>query len=109
MHYRDGSTAKLGDHVRGKPYNYPTEVQGVVVGLKGGENCNLVVAFVAAPLEEARASRIDEMTGFSERISGWANENGVEHSTLNACSVFYDYGTVGEFDLVRGSSTLPAA
>jgi hypothetical protein len=45
-HYADGTEAQLGDNVKGKPYNTPHEVTGVVVGLvQGSESCNLRVAF----------------------------------------------------------------
>lgn len=45
-HYIDGTEAKVGDIVRGKPYNTPHEVQGVVVGITPGtDTCNMRVAF----------------------------------------------------------------
>ena len=45
-HYKDGSPAKVGDMVRGKPYNTPHEVTGVVTLVTPGqESCNLKVAF----------------------------------------------------------------
>jgi hypothetical protein len=45
-HYADGTEVNLGDHVKGKPYNTPHEVTGVVVGLvRDSESCNLRVAF----------------------------------------------------------------
>jgi hypothetical protein len=51
-HYADGTEAKLGDHVRGKPYNTPHEVTGVVVGVvPDSESCNVRVAF-ARPLKD---------------------------------------------------------
>lgn len=36
MHYKNGTEAELGDIARGKGYNLPYEVQGVVVGLSLG-------------------------------------------------------------------------
>lgn len=36
MHYKDGTEAKLLDIIRGRPYNTPHEVIGVVVGLTPG-------------------------------------------------------------------------
>ena len=33
MHYKDGTEAELWDVVRGKGYNLPYEIQGIVVGL----------------------------------------------------------------------------
>ena len=45
-HYKDGTEAKVGDVVKGKPYNTPCEVVGTVVQITpGSESCNLVVAF----------------------------------------------------------------
>lgn len=45
-HYSDGTIANLGDLVKGKPYNTPYEVTGVVVGIvPNSESCNLRVAF----------------------------------------------------------------
>lgn len=45
-HYKDGTEAKVGDIIKGKPYNTPHEVVGVVVRVTpDSESCNLVVAF----------------------------------------------------------------
>lgn len=45
-HYKDGTAAKVGDVIKGKPYNTPHEVVGVVVGITpDSESCNLRVAF----------------------------------------------------------------
>lgn len=45
-HYQDGTAARLHDVVRGKPFNTPHEVIGVVVGIEAGESCNMQVTFV---------------------------------------------------------------
>ena len=46
-HYKDGTEAKLLDVIKGKPYNTPHEVVGVVVGITpSAESCNLRVMFV---------------------------------------------------------------
>lgn len=54
-HYRDGTEAKLGDLIKGKPYNTDHEVTGVCVGITpDSDACNLRVAFTrpAKPGEE---------------------------------------------------------
>ena len=46
-HYKDGTQAQVGDHVRGKPYNTAHEVAAVVVSITAeAESCNMVVAFL---------------------------------------------------------------
>lgn len=46
-HYSDGTIAKLGDTVKGRLYNTPHEVIGVVVGIvPDSESCNVRVAFL---------------------------------------------------------------
>ena len=48
-HYKDGTEAKLMDIVKGKPYNTPHEVVGVVVGITpGSDTCNCRVLFTTA-------------------------------------------------------------
>lgn len=45
-HYKDGTEAQLNDVIKGKPYNTPHEVVGVVVGITPStESCNLRVMF----------------------------------------------------------------
>lgn len=45
-HYREGTAARVHDIVRGKPFNTPHEITGVVVGIEPVEgSCNLQVAF----------------------------------------------------------------
>lgn len=46
-HYKDGKAAALGDIVRGRGYNLPYDVQGVVVGITpGAGSCDIHVAFL---------------------------------------------------------------
>lgn len=46
-HYRDGTPAAIGDVVRGRGYNIPHGVQGVVVGITpGAGSCDLHVAYL---------------------------------------------------------------
>lgn len=45
MHYKDGSEAHVGDVVRGKTYNQPDEVIGVLVDITpGSTTCNCKVS-----------------------------------------------------------------
>lgn len=47
-HYADGTEARVGDIVKGRGYNVPHEVVGMVVALKPGQGtCNVTVACVA--------------------------------------------------------------
>jgi hypothetical protein len=47
-HYIDGTEAKVGDIARGKPYNTPYEVVGVITGITpDADSCNLRIAFTA--------------------------------------------------------------
>lgn len=80
-HYKQGQKAVLGDVVRGKGYNLPYEIVGVVVGITpGAEQCNLhVVTCVAvAPVGTERAAYP---------------------------SFYEEHGTCGEFTLVAPSPT----
>lgn len=48
-HYKDGQAAHLGDTVKGRGYNLPHDVTGVVVGLTpGAGSCDIHVATVRA-------------------------------------------------------------
>ncbi len=80
MHYRDGTPAQVHDIVKGKPYNTPHEVVGVVGSLNTkSENgsCGLYVLF-------------------ADVHQPWTKDASVPAVILRG-----DYGTVGEFDLVR--------
>lgn len=78
-HYRDGTEAKLGDVVKGKPYNTPHEVVGVVVGLKKAEDsCGISVAFT---------------TRGNAAWSGYPGSEDLVYPTQRV-----DYGTVSEFE-----------
>ena len=51
MHYKDGTPAKLGDIIKGHGYNVknedgtPKELTGIVIGLSGGDTCNLRLGY----------------------------------------------------------------
>jgi hypothetical protein len=83
MHYKDGTPAHLGDIVRGRGYNLPYDVQGVVVGLtEGQDKCGIHVAtlIVSRPLGT---------------------------QTLPHPVVYEEHGTCSTFELVHPSSTRP--
>lgn len=82
MHYKDGIEAKKFDIARGKPYNTPYEVTGVVVGLKDGESCNLYIEF-------------------TDVFDPW-----VLNTDKNVCVITRgDYGSIKDFVLVYRPST----
>ena len=101
MHYKDGKAAKLGDLVRGKPYNTAHEVVGTVIGLVPGvDSCNLRVAFVEAVEPGATPPRMSlgvaAMWGGSG--AGGASE---PPRALYPCA---DYGETKAFELLaRGA------
>lgn len=83
-HYADGTEAKRGDHVQGKPYNTPHEVTGVVVGvIPGSEACNVRVAF-ARPRKPGDIRVVN--------ISGY-DPTGAEHNV----AIDVDYGETKAF------------
>lgn len=46
-HYADGTEAKVGDLVKGKPYNTPHEIVGEIVQITPStDSCNCIVAFI---------------------------------------------------------------
>lgn len=93
MHYADGQEAKLGDQVRGKPYNTPITVVGTVVGLVPGvDSCNLRVAFVIpVPLGEG-APRM----GMTAGLPLWAG-NDPKNEPAHLCLPCVDYGGTKDF------------
>lgn len=84
-HYKDGSAAHLGDTVRGRGYNLPHDITGVVVGLTPGAGaCDLHVA-------TARA----------------AKGTGTEAAVYAA--LYEEHGTCAEFELLVPSPSRPPA
>lgn len=85
MHYRDGTQAHLGDIARGRGYNLPHDVQGVVVGLTpGSESCSIHLAVLRT-----------------------AQPVGTQVAPYPV--IFEEHGTCGEFELVHPSPTRPIA
>jgi len=65
MHYRDGTEAKLGDIVRGRGYNLPYDVQGVVAGINPGQQgCSIHIIAVQphVPLGSVRTPFVPTLT-----------------------------------------------
>jgi len=83
MHYKDGTEAQLGDMARGKPFNTPHEVVGLVGRITPGSgSCNMVVFFVG-----------------KERIAEEQPGGNFKGMGPFPC-VKYDYANVGDFELV---------
>jgi hypothetical protein len=89
MHYKSGKEVQAGDVCRGKGYNIPYEVCGVVVGMvPGATTCNLTVAHVG------RDCTLDLQTS----VAGGKVEP-LANAALRA-SVGYEYGQADAFELV---------
>lgn len=85
MHYKDGTPAHLGDIARGRGYNLPHDVQGVVVGLTpGSEACSIHVATLRT-----------------------AQPTGTQVAPYPV--IYEEHGTCGEWELVHPSPTRPPA
>lgn len=84
-HYKDGTPAHLGDIARGRGYNLPYDVQGVVVGITpGAGSCDL---HLAVP-----------------RLSQPAGTQVAPYPVL-----IEEHGTCASFELVHPSPTRPPA
>lgn len=85
MHYKNGTPAHLGDIVKGKGYNRPYEVQGIVVGLTpGAGSCDIHVATLIT-----------------------AQPAGTDRAPYPA--IYEEHGTCADFELVHPSPTRPVA
>jgi len=91
-HYSTGDEAKVGDVVRGKPYNTEHEVIGVVTGITpGSDACNLRVAFARRP----KAYGTGPMLAFPD-----SSPNAPADAIVPVACVV-DYGATGDFTLVH--------
>lgn len=91
-HYKDGTEAKVGDHVRGKPYNTPHEVAAVVVSISpGAESCNMIVAFLA-PQEQSGSGMSH---GYACRPEDHGSKGDPKHYYMKT-----DYCGIGDFALI---------
>lgn len=78
MHYKNGERVQVGDVARGKGYNQPYPVQGVVVGCNPGQQgCDIHLA-VVVPIVPLGTERVAVMPAVVE-----------------------EHGTCGEFELVH--------
>lgn len=107
-HYKDGTPAEIGDHVRGVPYNTKgAEVVGTLVQItEGCDSCNCIVAFIAPEVlpdldsktmyqlapHLSKAMLIRRKGGRIERNSGDQTQ---EILLLNPG---YDYGALKDFE-----------
>ena len=120
-HYADGTEAKVGDFVTGKPYNTPHPIAGTLISISpGAESCNCQVQFT-----EARQLTIEESVAPSlgvvprtvrhearfpgapapvvRRVQGRDHGSAGDTFALFEC---VDYGAVSDFTPVRGGSSL---
>ena len=95
-HYADGTPAEVGDLVRGKTYNYATEVVGTVIHISPGtEQCNCQVAFCdVRPAESLLAAYGGPIGAF---VSSVSTGEGVKQV---AVVPRVDYGETKAFSLV---------
>lgn len=108
MHYADGQEVKLGDLVRGKPYNTPHEVVGTVVGgLPESEFCNLRVAFVEAVACDAVAADVERTRPkMATGTFAWWPGNGGKMEPRTALWACCDYGDTKGFSLLARAAPL---
>lgn len=87
-HYKNGAAAHIGDIARGRGYNLPYDVQGVVVGLTpGSESCNIHLAVLRAAVPVGTMPGTAMATPYP--------------------TIYEEHGTCGEFELVHPSPTRP--
>lgn len=95
MHYKDGTLAKIGDHVKGKLYNTPHEVSGTLVSITPGvDSCNAMVAFV-------EADKLDKGIPHNSKLVHVAKDQ--SHGSAGeqlAHVVKHDYCAVGDLEKV---------
>lgn len=99
-HYKDGTEAKIGDLVKGKPYNTEGVVVGTVIGITANqESCNLRVGFLEATPLARPPARMAIPTPLVHR-----DPDG--NSSLLVIAV--DYGETKAFELLHRPSALTA-
>lgn len=72
-HYKDGTEAKVGDHVTGPLYNSPGIKAGTIVSITPGQDsCNAMVQFVEAVPAEGPKPRmaVGGANSIAQRIFG---------------------------------------
>ena len=99
MHYKDGTQAQIGDIARGKGYNHPYEVQGVVTRVVPGTgSCDITVHF-AQPGYPLDASQL-KPSAFALNNVGPAIAN-LGDGRLLPVGLDEEHGTCGDFELVH--------
>jgi hypothetical protein len=98
MHYKDGTEAKIGDYVKGVPYNTGGEViVGRVTQLTAGtDSCNLQVLYV----EEQKLERYGWFTAFYS-ATGVTEVGKYDPLPVRPYIINLDYGQTNEFELVH--------
>lgn len=105
MHYKDGTEAKVGDVVKGVPYNQGGKVVvGTITQLTAGTNaCNLQLLFVDK-----------EVTPLFGHVAAFRAPTGVVDSKTYESVPFadykigHDYGACHDFELVHREPEQPA-
>jgi hypothetical protein len=88
-HYKDGTLAKDGDIVKGKPYNTYREVVGVIAAINPGEDtCNCLVLF-------PEMMDVDKVASY-DLLRIVMGHDGVP----KACVLRSDYGEVRAFEKI---------
>lgn len=106
-HYKDGTPAEIGDHVKGVPYNNGgKEIVGTLVQItEGTDACNCIVAFVkpvAAPITPEAYYDLNKL-GVSmpnvlmRRKGGRIPENSNGESEPLFLQPKYDHGAIKDF------------
>lgn len=94
-HYKDGTEAKVGDFVKGKPYNTSHEVTGRIVSITPEvESCNCSVAWVESSKAPPEASPGDKLSG------GIVITNVAAGNTPALLTPKVDYGETKSFEKV---------
>jgi hypothetical protein len=115
-HYKDGTEAKVGDHVIGRPYNTDHDIAGTVVSISpAADSCNLQVEFVESlPLGATHDHGTGQVCLPHHAFSAYAAraKNAVDDGRVCATAdqstkgaphkrhVCRDYGAVKDFTLV---------
>jgi hypothetical protein len=98
MHYQDGTPAQIGDIARGKGYNYPYPVQGVVTRLVAGTgSCDITVSFTGLGYPFDPASMKEGQ--FAVTTPGGCLAK-LEDGRLLPTQEQQEHGTCAEFELV---------
>lgn len=99
-HYKDGIVAEVGDVVRGKGYNHPYEVQGVVVGVTPGASaCNITLAMTRMSNHGQPPAGFGPNTPYLD-TRGSNTMLARQDGKLYAIETVMEYGTCADFELI---------